>query len=251
MTPLFFKEVNYSDSSNFNEEFKAILKQYKLVHFKGVPAHLDYKEYYGTLVDAIGEVLNVDEDIKTGNEVSTERWTDVRYEKENDYTFRHANTRQPLHTDAAYTNFDQDINFFFCMENAEVGGATVFIDSDHLLAILEKFEPQLLTQLLNTEVAFGKGVDQRKTRKIIDKDAKGNKVNWNYYRIMPDNPEDVKQMCEAFHAFLENKIVGGGLLTAINLKPGESAIFHDDRVLHGRNSFYGSRNLIKGGFNYK
>ena len=49
---------------------------------------------------------------------------------------------------------------------------------------------------------------------------------------------------------LENKIVGGGLLTAVYLKPGEAALFQDDRILHGRNSFYGNRTLIKGGFNF-
>ena len=95
------------------------------------------------MVDSLGEIVNVDEDINTGNSKSNERWTDVRYDKNNDFTFRHANTRQPLHTDAAYVNFDLDVNFFFCMENAEVGGATTFFDSDDLIKVLEKFEPAL------------------------------------------------------------------------------------------------------------
>ncbi len=67
---------------------------------------------------------------------------------------------------------------------------------------------------------------------------------------MPDNPKDVLEMCEEFHKFLETKIVAGGLLTEVYLKPGEAALFQDDRILHGRNSFYGNRTLIKGGFNF-
>jgi alpha-ketoglutarate-dependent taurine dioxygenase len=230
MNPFFLKVVSCSSSDDFAAELTKTLKKYKIVHLTGIPDGVDYKDFYAGLVDKLGKIVNVDEDIKTGNANSNERWTDVRYDKNYDFTFRHANTRQPLHTDAAYVNFDQDVNFFFCLEQAEIGGATTFIET--------------------TEVDFGKGEDQRKKRKIIDSDERGIVLNWNYFRIMPDNPDDVKQMCEEFHAFLENKIVSGGLLTVVCLAPGECVFFQDDRILHGRNSFYGNRNLIKGGFNF-
>jgi len=219
MTPMFFTVVSYSPSPDF-------------------------------LVDKLGEVVNVDEDIKTGNAKSHERWTDIRYDKDKDFTFRHANSRQPLHTDAAYVNFDLEVNFFFCVENAEIGGATTFIDSDDLCYILGKYEPALFEKLKTLEVSFGKGEDQNKKSRIIDTDKRGVKLNWNYFRVTPDNPKEVLEMCEEFHKVLENKIVGGGLLTAVYLKPGEAALFQDDRILHGRNSFYGNRTLIKGGFNF-
>ena len=250
MNPFFLKEVDYTPSGDFAVSFKETLKQYKIVHLRNVPAGVDFKDFYSKLVDELGEILNVDEDITTGNANSQERWTDVHYDKENSFTFRHSNTRQPLHTDAAYMNFEMDVNFFFCMENAEIGGATTFIDSTDILYILEKYEPALFEQLKALEVDFGKGNDQRKRRKIIDSDARGVVLNWNYFRVMPDNPEDVKQMCNEFNDFLENKIVAGGLLTEVYLKPGDAAFFQDDRVFHGRNSFYGNRTLIKGGFNF-
>ena len=239
--PAFLKVVNHSDSGDFPGQLKKALIENKIVHLTGIPAGTDYKSYYSELVDKLGEIINVDEDIQTGNANSKERWTDVRYDKNNDFTFRHANTRQPLHTDAAYVNFDLDVNFFFCMENAEVGGATTFVDSEDVIKILEKYEPALYEKLKTVEVDFGKG---------NDRDSRGIKLNWNYFRVMPDNDKDVIEMCEEFHKFLENKIVGGGLLTGVYLKPGEAAFFQDDRILHGRNSFYGSRTLIKGGFNF-
>lgn len=248
--PAFLKQITYSPAEGFAAEFKDALIKNKIVHLTGIPEGANYKELYSALVDKLGQIINVDEDIKTGNAKSEERWTDIRYDKDNDFTFRHANTRQPLHTDAAYVNFDQDVNFFFCMENAEVGGATTFIDSEDVIKILEKYEPALYEKLKTVEVDFGKGDDQRKRRKIIDRDARGIKLNWNYFRVMPDNPADVIELCEEFHRFLENKIVAGGLLTELKLKPGEGVFFQDDRILHGRNSFYGARNLIKGGFNF-
>jgi hypothetical protein len=147
-------------------------------------------------------------------------------------------------------NFELDVNFFFCTEQAEIGGATTFIDSDDLIYILEKFEPALYEKLKTLEVDFGKGEDQRKKRKIIDTDERGIKLNWNHFRVMPDNTAEVLEMCDQFHNFLEKKIVEGGLLFPVYLKPGDAAFFQDDRLLHGRNSFYGARTLIKGGFNF-
>src|SRR6266568_1081121 len=143
MTPHFLKVVSYSPSPDFLEAFKETLKQYKIVHLTGAPQQINYKAFYSDLIDKLGKTVNVGEDIKTGNAKSQERWTDIRYDKEHDFTFRHANSRQPLHTDAAYTNFDLEVNFFFCIENAEIGGATTFIDSDDLCYILEKYEPAL------------------------------------------------------------------------------------------------------------
>lgn len=251
MTPFFLTVVSYTPTLDFADTFRETLKKYKVVKLTNVPKNIDYKEFYSNLVDKLGEILNVDEDIKTGNANSLERWTDVRYDKEKSFTFRHANVRQPLHTDAAYMNFEMDINFFFCTENAEIGGATTFIDSDDLFYILGKYEPELFEKLKTMEVVFAKGEDQSKKRKVIDIDKRGVKLNWNYFRVLPENnSKEVMEMSEEFHKFLENKIVAGGLLTEVYLKPGEAAFFQDDRILHGRNAFYGNRTLIKGGFNF-
>ena len=250
MSPFFLKVVSYTDTPDFAETLKETLKQYKVVHLKDVPQNVDHMDFYSALTDQMGEIMNVDEDIKTGNANSDKRWTDVRYDKANDFTFRHANTRQPLHTDAAYMNIELDVNFFFCTIQAEIGGATTFVDSDDLLYILEKFEPALFERLKTVDVDFGKGEDQRKTRRIIDADARGTKLNWNYYRVMPDNKPETIAMCEEFHKFLEERIVAGGLQYPVLLQPGDAAFFQDDRLLHGRNSFYGARTLIKGGFNF-
>ncbi len=250
MNQYFLKVVNYSDTAEFTETLKDTLKKYKIVHLKDVPETIDTKTFYSDLTDKMGEIVNVDEDINTGNSNINERWTDIRYDKANEFTFRHSNTRQPLHTDGAYMNTELDVNFFFCTENAEIGGATTFIDSDDLIYILEKYEPELYQKLCTVVVDFGKGENQRKQRLIIDRDDRGIKLNWNYYRVLPDNKPETIEMCEQFHRFLEDKVVAGGLLTPVYLKPGDAAFFQDDRTLHGRNSFYGARTLIKGGFNF-
>ncbi len=247
----FYKKVVYRDEPGFAQEFANDLKNNKLVHFCGLPEGTDYMKFYENLVDQIGNVLIVDEDALSGNSTAN-RWTDIRYDVDfATKTFRHSNTRQPLHTDAAYTNFDQDVNFFFCLVSSEVGGYTTFIDSVELVAILKKYYAELYEKLTTTEVVFNKGENQRKVRKIIAEDARGLKMNWNHFRISDENSQEVKDMCDEFHEFLETRVVEGGLLTGVRLEPGECVFFHDDRLLHGRTSFIGSRNLIKGGFNFK
>jgi alpha-ketoglutarate-dependent taurine dioxygenase len=245
----FFKEVMYRDEPGFAGELKRDLIDYKVVVLKGIDPTIDLDAFYTDLTDKLGEIVDADEDNTTGNRQKA-RWTDIRYDKEQENTFRHSATQQPLHTDTAYTSYDNDVNFFFCRVQAEVGGATTFIDGEALWALLEKYRPELLEKLLNNTVIFDKGVTERKEKPIISKDDKGVVLNWNYFRVSDDNSDEVKQMCEDFHEFLERKVVDAGILTGATLSPGEAVFFQDTRILHGRNAFFGQRTLIKGALNF-
>ena len=244
------KTLTYSSSKNLADELKNLIQTYKIVHLKYVPIDINLITFYTEIVDTIGEAVSVGEDNTTGD-LTGERWTDVRYLKEKDYTFRHSNTRQPLHTDAAYTNQIFDVNFFFSLESAEVGGATVFIDGINIIDILQRFEPELFNDLISTDVIFQKGNETVKIKKPIELLNNGYELNWNNYRVSKDNSESVRKLCIDYNNFLENRIVSAGLLKPVYLKVGEGLFFQDSQVLHGRNSFYGNRYLIKGAFNLK
>jgi len=245
----FINKMKYSTEDGFVEGLKNELKNNKVVHFYGVDTSQDLLKFYSGLTDQLGEILETDEDYESGNR-NFGRWTDIQYDQKKEETFRHSNTRQPMHTDQAYTSFDFDVNFFFCVKQADVGGATTFFDSIELYEILEKYEPELLRELTNTEVIFDKGESERKCRKIIDRDENGLVLTWNYFRLSDKNSEETKAVAERFHQFLESKLVDGGLIIPLNLKEGECVFFQDIRVLHGRNSFYGHRSLMKGAFNF-
>lgn len=247
--PYFYKEVNYTDIIYLEQELKQWIQEYKIVYLKNVPSGMDYMDFYRRLTAQVGKPVAIGEDLHTGN-ATEEQWTEIRYDKNRAATFQYSNTRQPLHTDAAYTNFNLDINFFFCLQQADIGGATTFADVKEVSVILAQYEPELASRIEATEIHFGKGADQRKRSKIIYPGKKGLKANWNYYRVSPENDEEALNLRESFHHFLENKIVAGGLLHPVSLKTGECLFFHDDEVLHGRNAFYGNRHLIKGGLNF-
>lgn len=247
--PYFYTEVNYTAVAPVEQELNHCIRQYKIVHLKNVPFEIDYRAFYRRLAAGLGKPMAIGEDVATGN-ATGEQWVDIRYDKARAATFQYSNTRQPLHTDAAYTNFDLDINFFFCLQQADVGGATTFADMQQVWHLLKTYEPELATRIETTEVHFGKGADQRKKSKIIYQGADCLKANWNYYRVAPENGAEVLKLREDFHRFLESRIVAGGLLHPVSLKAGECLFFHDNEVLHGRNAFYGDRHLIKGGVNF-
>lgn len=244
-------KLSYSDSGSYTKEFVEKIRQTKVLHYTGVPITYNFKEFYTQLAKAAGDFVKRDENYKTGEQTEAQDdWLDITFvEDKKTETFRHSDTRQPLHTDGAYTSYHFDISFFYCTQYAEIGGATTFIDGEHLVDIMRKYEPQMLKDLEQNDVIFDKGESQYKKSKVIRYDEKGVLLNWNHFRISNQNSAEIIKLCDDFQWFLENKIVGGGLLTPIYLKTGEAAFFHDERILHGRNAFYGNRQLIKGGLN--
>ena len=246
MDPLpFFKEVSYRPDPGFFKDFREALYSTKVVYLTGVPSEMDLTELYVQLAQHSGGFLNKNENLETA-QMQADQWLDIRYDPRFEYTFRHSNTRQPLHTDGSYTDLKFDVIFFFCVEQADWGGATTFIDSKEVIELLKAVNPNLLNQLSTTEVDFVKGENQYKRAKIIDFSDGSVQFNWNNFRVSATNPPEVIAMAEAFHGFCENRMVDGGLMTPIRLLPGEAVFFHDRRVLHGRNSFWGNRCLMKG-----
>lgn len=245
----YFTSITQSDSPEFISQFTQTLRASKVVHFTGVPEGAAYKEYYRQLATAAGKFVKRDEDFRNGNQAEAQDdWMDIRFVDEfKRDSFRHSDTRQPIHTDGAYVSYRFDISFFFCTVQAEVGGATTFIDGVEVVRLLERYQPELLKALTAHEVIFDKGDQQRKVQRVIRFDAQGPLLNWNHFRISKDNAPEVIAMCDQFFEFTEKKIFEGGLLKPLILKPGEAVFFHDERVLHGRNAFLGDRCLIKGG----
>jgi alpha-ketoglutarate-dependent taurine dioxygenase len=61
-------------------------------------------------------------------------------------------------------------------------------------------------------------------------------VNWNWFRVLPDQGEAVEALREAFREVLE-RLVDEGVATAFRLEAGDAVFFRDDQVLHGRKAY--------------
>ena len=207
------------------------------------------RDFYGTMAGKAGSLVRRNEDHKNGDVVGhNDEWIDIVFEEDKKReSFRFSDSHQPLHTDGAYVDHQLDLSFLCCIQQAEIGGDTIFVDADDVLYILKKYEGDLLSRLCSLDVLFDKGEQQSKRSKIISLVEDEVTLNWNYYRVSKSNTEEVVQLCEAFHLFLEQKIVRAGVCKPIKISKGDAVFFFDQKVLHGRNSFFGQRKLIKGG----
>ena len=219
----------------FAEEILKGLQTAKIVHTIGVDETISLHDFWDEVSQGVGNCLLLSEDPVTGKRLGN-KWLEIRYDPDIPNAYRHSKNAQPLHTDGSYVSDSPYISFFYCINQAAEGGATVFLDSEELVTILQAEDPKLLKDLLDTPVRFAKDKDF-KHRPIIDLDARGTTVNWNYYCIDPNESDFTKELVERFHNFLQTKVVGEDKTYPIKLNPGEAVFFHDDRLIHGRKAF--------------
>lgn len=207
----------------------------------------DVDLYFRKLAQKVGVPIIYEEDPTTGK-IIPNKWTEIKYEETKQFdAYKHSNKFQPLHTDYGYYSFEIFVSFFYCVTQAKFGGATTFIDVDTIVELLQISDSELFNQLLITPIHFGRKDNPLTnfTDCILSKDDLGWRINWNYYRALSDTINS--KLVERFKEFLDNYIEKSGELLSLKLQPKEGVFFKDRRVLHGRNSFVGERQLNKGG----
>jgi alpha-ketoglutarate-dependent taurine dioxygenase len=245
----FLRTFPFSERSDFVELFRERLRDTKVVHLTNVAPTEHLVSFYESMVGSLGRLLKKGEHVD-GQVFADNEWLDVRYDPNKADTFRHSNTRQPLHTDGAYvTDFPCQIVFLFCLRQADQGGETVFLDGEEVVRALSERQPHLLRELESCPVHFSKGRMGRKTIPIIRREAGDVLLNWNQCRVSPENPPRAAALVRNFQEFLECEMAERDWLTPVRLAAGEAVFFHDQRVLHGRRAFVGNRCLIKGVLN--
>ncbi|MGE0636381.1 MAG: TauD/TfdA family dioxygenase [Bacteroidia bacterium] len=238
----FFASFNKDES-----EFSDVFKQYKVVQILLRDNQVVNTEtYFRKLAEQCGIPLVYEEDPVSGA-INLNKWTEIKYDPQRSAdTYKHSNTSQPLHTDYGYFSFEIYSSFFYCVAQSEFGGATTFIDVDAVANLLKTVNNSLFERVQKHKIHFGRKDNPIANNDdfILSKDKSGWKINWNYYRALGDTQN--KTLIEDFKNFLDVHIEKSGELKEIKLQPGEGIFFHDRRVLHGRNSFFGNRQLNKG-----
>lgn len=239
-----YKDINYSA-----QEMGKLIKKYKVIVLRDYGLDEEPLEFFTKFTDQIGKIHDIDEDLLTGNPTG-KRWVDITYDPAIKDKYRSAPVAQPLHTDASYENIEDNVQFFYCVSQAKLGGATVFIDANNIVELLEMAgETELLEDIQSHTIKFSKG-PQYKNSPILKKKGDKYHFNWNYYCGDPENSVEEKELFERFHNFLETRVVKSGLVTDVLLGKNDVVFFHDELVLHGRNSYFatekGQRSLNKG-----
>jgi len=215
------------------------LKKYKVIKITPEWYLYNIDEFYDKVTDLIGNTLLIGEDFRKGGKPTGQKWLEIRY----DYdipdlaAYRHSKNAQPLHTDEAYVAEPGGVRFFYCVNKAVKGGATVFIDGPVLVNYLKNYDNELFEELINSPIQFTKSTKTRKA-KIIDIDVEGNiKLNYNYYRIDKEESVVHKKLNQRFFEFLEDQIAHSYMMKKIVLRPGESLVWWDSLTLHGRDAY--------------
>lgn len=226
-----------SERSGVARSVKEAISRAVVVHVAGAQLSPEPLDYWEQVIREIGSFAAVGEDPSGRPLEERGIWMDVRYDPRHHQSFRHFNSAQPLHTDGAYEEEYPGTAFFFCAKQAPAGGATLFLDIEDLVAVLQDEEEALFTDLTTVPVHFSKLGGKGKRSCIIDRDSQGWRVNWNYYRVTPGQGAKIEQIRERFHAFLQARFVETGDLLPLRLETGDAVFFNDTRVLHGRHAY--------------
>lgn len=243
----FLHEVDY-ESINYDSSIaRDLLKKNKVLVLRNYTLKQDISEWFDIFSEELGTIINMDEDLYTG-EPTGKRWISISYDKSNPDKYRSAPVRQPLHTDYSYIPVDNNIQFFFCKSRAEKGGATTFIDVNDIVELLKlDGKTELLNKLMDIPIRHQKA-ERFKEKPIIQLIDDEYHINWNYYPALTGNGD--ASLIEDFHQFLETRIVNSGLIHEVLLDKNDCVFFHDELLLHGRNSYFatykGQRELMKG-----
>ncbi|MEO6070615.1 MAG: TauD/TfdA family dioxygenase [Chitinophagaceae bacterium] len=232
-------KLRHNDPEIAGKEVRKALETTKII--KIVPEwHIsDLKSFYDGVTDNIGEGVLIGEDFTKGGVQTGEKWLEIRYDHDipDLAAYRHSKNAQPLHTDESYISDPADIMFFYCINKAEFGGATTFIDGPALVDHLKNYDPQLFEDLTKTEVCYAKATESR-TKPIISFDKNGVPMfNYNYYCVSKEESEFNKKLNQRFFEYLEDQVSHSYMMQEVYLAPGEAVAWWDEYVLHGRNSF--------------
>ncbi|MFM1914650.1 MAG: hypothetical protein RLZZ531_319 [Bacteroidota bacterium] len=228
------------------EQFSAVFAEHKVVLVDYQTSDLvEIERQTLALAETLGAVIQYEEDPFSG-QMTSNHWTEIKYDPNGPNAYKTSNTYQPLHTDYGYFHQEMPVSFFYCVEQADFGGATTFFDPNQLVAMMESEYPTLLKEIQETKIHFGRNDSAFTSRTdfILQKQANAWKVNWNYYRAK-DDLQNI-ELIERFKAFLDKYVEKSGELTELKLSRGQAVFFQDGYVLHGRNSFLGNRQLNKG-----
>lgn len=244
MAMLWEKTVNFE---NPKPAFDALVEAWngnknKVFVLRGENSQQDVKTFYTGNFHSIGTPIPLAEDVRLGDrkDQRTGRiWTEVRFDPTFPDAYRHSSEAQPLHTDGSYIPDFPNATLMICVANAAVGGETTFLSGKDLVACLQSEKPELLDELHHQHIRHSRSGDKR-VEKIIDISQSPILLNWNYYCIDTKSNDEQKQLAEEFFSFLQNSEQVKNLLLKIKLCPGDSVMWKDRQVLHGRNGFSAS-----------
>tara|TARA_R100000458_G_C8248621_1_gene225989 strand:+ start:412 stop:1176 length:765 start_codon:yes stop_codon:yes gene_type:complete len=163
------------------------------------------------------------------------QWWEISNQKDKSISYAYSVTPQPFHCDNPWFSNGPEINFFIMKKQAVQGGEQFFYPVSRLINDLEKLDPALLTDLLETSVVITKGDEGFENKTPILTLNDGGKVYWQYYRTVKTD-KFINELCERFWAYLKG-MEKSDSVNYVRCETGDAFVFHDNKMLHGRTAF--------------
>jgi alpha-ketoglutarate-dependent taurine dioxygenase len=215
-------------------------KRHQVVHIQARSLRPEQvRAFYDELIPSIGTPHFLAEDVRAGGRTAQrtgELWMEVRYDPTFPDAYRHTANAQPLHTDGSYIRDFPNASLMCCVRNAGSGGETTFITAEDVVQALEKEDPALLRDLERIPMPHERSGDRR-VHPVIRKESGVYWVNWNYYCVAPDAPEEAVALRQRFFDYLKDSSAIAERTIPVKLHTGDAIVWKDDRLLHGRNAF--------------
>eukprot|EP00048_Salpingoeca_helianthica_P003065 m.63473 g.63473 ORF g.63473 m.63473 type:complete len:417 (+) comp12469_c2_seq2:187-1437(+) len=235
------KHFNYHEFVNDDTTFRNAMT-HLLAHgalfFEGIPPELKHTK---AIADRIGVIRHT----FYGGIWDTKPKADV-----NDTAY--TNIELKPHTDATYFTDSPALQFFNCIEQRATGGDTWLVDGFSIAEKIREEHPEVFEFFSTRTIPFfhkskTDGVHMLAHGKVFELDVNGAMKQFRYnnddrapLNTLP--PEDVA----LFYKYLRvlNSVTLDPTLSGFfKLKVGSGVLVHNHRVLHGRRSFVGARNL--------
>ena len=250
------KLYNISDYPDINK-FANIIKQSFLDNCEFIVIKNNYflneekeiMDYFNKLSILLGEIKMVDKK-KYSDQDQDDYWVDIKYSL-NSQSVYNSSTKQPwksneqlnLHTDNTLSNNHNFANIteLVCIKPSKYSGETVIISNNKIIELMKYLDEinntDLYDRLLKTCV-YHKSTE----KKICIKNDNTYTFNFNITQILNsqfNNKENV-EISKDFSNLLEN-IMKSTLIQEIRLEKGDSLLFNDMLVMHGRKYVFGER----------
>lgn len=233
----FVPDVDYHDlqSGEGKTEVSVHLARYGLAMLRNVPLELGMVEQVG---NSIGNV-------RVTNYGSSFDVIDLGAQGNN---LAQTNCRIPAHTDNPYRDPFPGVQLLHCLEGASEGGGTTFVDGFAVAESLRREDPEAFALLSQTPHPFeyvdpDSGVLLRTEVPVLSLDSNGNviRVAFNNRSAVPlQGSPSQQEHIEAYYrawAKFDTLCNDPNRYVTIQLRPGDLAIFLNNRILHGREEY--------------
>ena len=210
----------------------------------------DILNFYEKINNSIGRNVQIDLEKDTYKHVSN-IWANVKYDYDSDEKqFWRSSSHQNLHTDNTFCEPEcyGNITELVCLKSSEYSGNTTLISNKFIVDLIKFLDKNtknnLYESILNREIYHSAGNNLYLKRKILEYNEKYNKYIF-CYNFFPSsrgmNCEENNEIIKKLNFFLEEKIMCSDLMDEVKLSRGDALILNDEKVMHGRRSFIGTR----------